>query len=62
LTRFEWLAADRLLQRTTFHSGQGDVTITVNFAATERTGYPPHSATVAGDIRVAQTAYRAQRE
>jgi hypothetical protein len=62
LTRFEWRSPDRLLQRTTFRAGAGDVTITVNFAESERAGYPPHSATLAGDLRVAQTVYRAQRE
>jgi hypothetical protein len=62
LTRFEWLSADRLLQRTTFRSGEGDATITVNFAGSERTGYPAHSATLAGDLHVAQTVYQAQRE
>ncbi len=62
MTRFEWLSADRILQRTTFRSAEGDVTITVNFAATQQKGYPPHSATLAGNIQVAQTVYRAQRE
>jgi hypothetical protein len=62
LTRFEWLSEDRLLQRTTFHSDEGNATITVNFAGDERKGYPAHSATLAGDLRVAQTVYQAQRE
>lgn len=62
LIRFEWLSADRLLQRTTFRSGEGNATITVNFAESERNGYLAHSATVAGDLRVAQTFYQAKRE
>ncbi|MHC1767385.1 MAG: glycoside hydrolase [Verrucomicrobiia bacterium] len=62
LTRFEWLSADYLLQRTTFRSSAGDVTITVNFGGREQAGYPPHSATLAGDLRVAQTVYHSQRE
>jgi hypothetical protein len=60
LTRFEWLSADRLLQRTTFRAGDGDVTVTVNFAASEQRGFPPHSATLAGSLRFAQTVYQAR--
>jgi hypothetical protein len=59
LTRFEWLSTDRLLQRTTFRARDGDVMITVNFADSEQAGFPPHSATLAGNLHVAQTVYRA---
>jgi len=59
LTRFEWLSADRLLQRTTFRGRKGEVTITVNFAEELRESYPPLSATVAGTIDAAEKVYRA---
>jgi hypothetical protein len=61
LTRFNWLSKDRLLQRTTFRSARGDVTITVNFDGESRQGYPACSATVAGPIEVPQRIYRAQK-
>ncbi len=57
LVRFETLAPDRLLQRTTFRLPEGEVTITVNFGATPSQGYPPRSATAAGAIAVAQTVF-----
>ena len=59
LIRFDWLTPDRLLQRTTFRSSQGEVTMTVNFSTAEAKGYPPESATVAGEITVPKKAYRA---
>lgn len=58
LIRFEILAPDRLLQRTTFRGPDGDVTITVNFSGTEVKGFPPQSATVAGASTVAQTVFQ----
>ena len=61
LTRFEWLSPDRLLQRTTFHTEAGEVTITVNFATSERSGFPRQSATVGGVLRFAQTVYLAEQ-
>jgi hypothetical protein len=57
LTRFEWLSEDRLVQRTTFRHAAGDVTITVNFLADTRSGFPPRSATVAGPIEMTQRVY-----
>jgi len=62
LTRFEWLSPDRLLQRTTLHTDSGDVAITVNFSGSAISGFPQHSATLAGNLRVAQTVYRAHQE
>jgi len=58
LTRFEWLSEDRLVQRTTFRHGTGDVTITVNFSKDARSGFPPRSATVAGPLETTQKVYR----
>ena len=62
LTRFEWLSPDRQLQRTTFHTDSGDVTMTVNFSGSAISGFPQRSATLAGNLPVAQTVYRAQQE
>ncbi|MFO1499487.1 MAG: glycoside hydrolase [Verrucomicrobiota bacterium] len=61
LTRFEVLAPDRLLQRTSFRTEAGEVNVTVNFADLERKGYPPESATVEGAIDLRQKVYRATR-
>lgn len=60
LTRFTWLSADRLVQRTTFQHQTGEVTITVNFGDTTHAGYPPHSATVSGSIAGSQSTYHAE--
>ncbi len=57
LTRFEWLDASRLLQRTTFLAPQGDVTITVNFCNNTIHGYPPFSATVDGGLPIKTKIY-----
>ncbi len=48
LARFEWLTADRLVQRTTFESETGTVRITANFDTVEREGLSPLSARVEG--------------
>lgn len=58
LTRFEALTPDRLLQRTTFHLPNGEVSMTVNFGNREALGFPPRSATAAGAITVEQRVYR----
>ena len=60
LTRFDCLSKDRLVQRTTFQTKKGKVTITVNFGMKTQVGYPPYSATVAGSINVPQQFYRAK--
>ncbi len=52
LKRFECLSDDRLVQRTTFETRTGDVSITVNFGDSVHAAYPSHSATVAGAIGV----------
>jgi hypothetical protein len=57
LTRFAWLSEDRLLQRATFRTARGDVTITVNFGKELRRSYPGYSATVAGPIDLGQRVY-----
>lgn len=58
LTRFECLSDDRLVQRTTFGHAAGEVTITVNFSADIRSGFPPRSATVAGPLEMTQKVYQ----
>ncbi|MFT4638151.1 MAG: hypothetical protein ACI8T1_001469, partial [Verrucomicrobiales bacterium] len=45
-THFEHLTPNRLLQRTTFQTAEGDVTLTVNFDTREHLAYPSQSATV----------------
>jgi hypothetical protein len=59
LTRFAWLTKDRLVQRSTFQTPQGEVSITVNFGDTPQADCPPHSATVTGSTSVPQRNYRA---
>jgi hypothetical protein len=60
LTQFEHLTPDRLVQRTTFRSGENKVTLTVNFATSEQLGHPSQSATVQGLPSVAKKIYRAK--
>jgi hypothetical protein len=57
LTNFEWLTEDRMVQRTTFATASGNVTITVNFSEQTRTDLPPLSATIGGPARVPKTLY-----
>ncbi|MCP5518700.1 MAG: hypothetical protein H7A45_15770 [Verrucomicrobiales bacterium] len=59
LTGFEYLSEDRLVQRTTFHTGRGEVTITVNFGGKPQAGHAAHSATVNGLTAVPMTVFRA---
>jgi hypothetical protein len=62
LTHFECLSKNRLLQRTTFRTPKGDVSITVNFSDDAQANYPPLSATVAGPIATTgQALYRAKK-
>ena len=58
LKKFEWLTADRLVQRTTYSTAGGDVLITVNFGKKEQGGYPAQSATVAGSVGVKSASFR----
>jgi hypothetical protein len=58
LIRFEWLTPDRQLQRTTFSSPQGPVTMTVNFSDADLKGFPRQSATAEGPISVQERVYR----
>lgn len=58
LTRFEWLTQDRKLQRTTFDTPRGSVSLTANFADHPLQGHPAYSVTVSGPISVRQTVYR----
>jgi hypothetical protein len=60
LKRFEYLTDDRLVQRTTFETRRGDVSITVNFGDSVHAAYPSHSATVAGAIGVRTRVYEAK--
>lgn len=50
LTRFEWLTDDRMVQRTTFLTASGEVTLSVNFSDRSQAGFPPLSATVQGNV------------
>lgn len=61
LSGFACLSDDRLVQRTTFQTEKGDVTITVNFGGRSQAGCLPFSATVNGSITVPQRVYRAGR-
>jgi hypothetical protein len=58
MVRFEWLAKDRLLQRTAFRLPEGEVNVTVNFAKKEIAGFPAASATVGGPLSFPQLVYR----
>lgn len=57
LTQFKYLSNDRQVQQTTFATGEGDVSLTVNFSDDTLAGYPPRSATVGGSIDVDQRVY-----
>lgn len=61
LTRFECLTEDRLVQQTTFHTDNGEVSITVNFGEQAQVGYAPFSATVSGAISMSEYVYLAGR-
>ncbi|MDC0936541.1 glycoside hydrolase [Pirellulales bacterium] len=60
LTQFEYLSEDRLVQRTTFQTEQGNVSITVNFGQDTQAGCPPRSALIAGAMQVSQSIYNAR--
>jgi hypothetical protein len=60
LSRFQHLSDDRLVQRTTFETRKGEVSITVNFGERAHAAYPPHSATVAGAVAVPAQVYEAK--
>lgn len=60
LTRFVCLSEDRLVQRTTFQSSGGEVTITVNFGEKAHARYAPYSATVSGSISRPEQVFRAE--
>ncbi len=48
LVQFEYLSQDRLVQKTSFQTDTGVVTITVNFSDQAQMNYPGNSATVHG--------------
>ena len=56
---FDYLSDDRLVQRTTFQTGEGEVTLTVNFGGKSQAGYPAHSATVSEATVVPQQVCQA---
>ena len=62
LTRFGYVTKDRLVQRTTFDTAAGEVTITVNFSERPQAGFAPLSATVAGGVDLPAMIYRRTRE
>jgi len=57
LARFEWLTDDRMVQRTTFETSSGPVTISANFSDRSQAGLPPLSATVGGAPRFPKPVY-----
>jgi hypothetical protein len=59
LTEFAYLSPDRRVQRTTFLTPNGEVTITVNFSRETHVHGPPYSATVRGALTLPQSVYRA---
>jgi hypothetical protein len=60
LHRFEYLSEDRLVQRTTFRTREGEVSISVNFSGGSQAGFPPYSATVDGAVSIPARTYEAQ--
>lgn len=60
LTKFEILSQDRLVQRTTFLTPEGEVTITVNFGDKTRQNIPPFSVLVNGAIQLSEKNYRSE--
>ena len=58
LTNFEWLTDDRLVQRATYLTKEGDVSITVNFGKKEQGNVPPQSATVTGALNLKTPTFR----
>jgi hypothetical protein len=61
LIRFAWVTEDRLVQETVFQTGDGEVTITVNFDETSRAGYPSCSATATRSNGAPGTVYQVER-
>ena len=62
LASFEYLSEDRMLQRTSFQTPKGNVSITVNFGEHSQKKFPPLSASVAGAIAETNLVfYQAQR-
>jgi hypothetical protein len=58
LVGFERLTDDRLLQRATYRAANGEVRVTVNFAAGERLGQAGRSVVVEGAIDGAPRTFR----
>lgn len=58
LTDYAWLSEDRLLQRTTFTTPDGEVRLVANFSDEVRGAYPAKSLTVEGSITLPQHVYR----
>ncbi len=57
MTGFAWRTDDRLVQRTTFATPDGEVFVTANFDAVEREKLPPRSITVSGALELAAPVY-----
>ena len=58
LAEFEYLSEDRQVQRATYKTPKGDVSVTVNFGTTDHLGYPARSAKVGGAIAISGQVYR----
>lgn len=59
LIDFEYLSDDRLIQRSTFLTPEGEVSITVNFGSQPQAGLTPFSVEVGGAISLSQMSYQA---
>lgn len=58
LVGFAWLTDDRLLQRTTFATEAGEVSLVANFDRKGRGRYPPRSLSVEGQMKLSRNVYR----
>lgn len=58
LAEFEYLSEDRQVQRATYKTPKGDVSVTVNFGTADLMDYPARSAKVEGAIAISGQVYR----
>lgn len=62
LVHYECLTVDRLVQRSTFQTPAGKVSLTVNFGTSDWQDFPMQSATVSGEIQVGLRVYQVKAE
>jgi hypothetical protein len=58
LARFDYLSEDRQVQRETYETAEGEVSITVNFGTDDHPECPARSAKVSGAIGISGKVYR----